>query len=237
MVKFALTFDDGPGPSTEALLNVLEAHGVRATFFILGRNVERPSWYGGSQLNARSLLKRALKQGHILGNHTYSHVYWCDEETFTREVRRCDALIENLRRRAGTPACSSIPFRLPFGSLPMQIIKKGKTIKVGPDPRLSYLAHMKRIHVNWTGILGDWRADVGRKKLFEKMIAHVNLISRKGKTAVFCLHDGSPDFEKDGSRARRDTTVSVVDRFLTYAKQKHWKSCVCSLEKNRIRWR
>ena len=237
MIKFALTFDDGPGPLTEALLNVLEAHGVRATFFILGRNVEKPSWYGGTRSKARSLLKRALEQGHVLGNHTYSHIYWCDEKAFAREVRRCDALIENLYRYAKIPARSPIPFRLPFGSLPMGIVKKGKTVRLGPDPRLPYLAQMKRIHVDWTGIFGDWRTDVGRKKLFDQMIKHVNLISKKGKTAVFCLHDGSSDFDKDRNRARRETTVSVVDRFLTYAKQKHWKSCVCSLEKNRIRWR
>src|SRR5512144_3274869 len=37
---FALTFDDGPGPSTSALLDVLRDSGVRATFFLLGRNVE-----------------------------------------------------------------------------------------------------------------------------------------------------------------------------------------------------
>ena len=36
---YALTYDDGPGPSTEALLDVLEAAGARATFFLLGRNL------------------------------------------------------------------------------------------------------------------------------------------------------------------------------------------------------
>ena len=41
MPRVALTFDDGPGPATTALLDVLAARGVTATFFLLGKNVER----------------------------------------------------------------------------------------------------------------------------------------------------------------------------------------------------
>ncbi|MFF9490332.1 polysaccharide deacetylase family protein [Streptomyces sp. NPDC014676] len=60
----ALTVDDGPDPTwTPALLDVLAAHGVKATFFVVG---ERAREHPG-------LLRRLLAAGHRLGNHSYSH--------------------------------------------------------------------------------------------------------------------------------------------------------------------
>src|SRR5690242_2214162 len=60
----ALTYDDGPNdPHTLHLLEVLARHGVRATFFMLGRMVQE-----------RPLIARAvLAAGHEIGNHTYTH--------------------------------------------------------------------------------------------------------------------------------------------------------------------
>lgn len=60
----ALTFDDGPNPdATPLILDALKAHGVRATFFILGRHAER--WPG--------LVRRVSDEGHAIGNHGYYH--------------------------------------------------------------------------------------------------------------------------------------------------------------------
>ena len=60
----ALTFDDGPKPSTTtALLDGLAQRGVRATFFVIGENVE------GNEL----LLQRMEGEGHQIGLHTYHH--------------------------------------------------------------------------------------------------------------------------------------------------------------------
>lgn len=60
----ALTFDDGPGGPTGRLLDVLAEHGVRVTFFVVGRRV-----------TARSapLLRRMVADGHELGNHSWNH--------------------------------------------------------------------------------------------------------------------------------------------------------------------
>jgi peptidoglycan/xylan/chitin deacetylase (PgdA/CDA1 family) len=60
----ALTFDDGPSPDTAALLGELEALGVPATFFVIGRQVP------GSE----QLLGRMLTDGDVIGNHTWDHV-------------------------------------------------------------------------------------------------------------------------------------------------------------------
>lgn len=60
----ALTFDDGPHPKyTEIILDLLSEYDAKATFFIVGENLEL---YGDSA-------KRAVMEGHEIGNHTYSH--------------------------------------------------------------------------------------------------------------------------------------------------------------------
>ncbi|WP_188190028.1 polysaccharide deacetylase family protein [Nonomuraea sp. SYSU D8015] len=59
----ALTFDDGPGQYTDALLRQLAAYRARATFYVTGQNVVA---YPG-------ILRRTVAAGHELGNHTWSH--------------------------------------------------------------------------------------------------------------------------------------------------------------------
>ncbi len=59
----ALTFDDGPGPHTERLLDGLRARGVRATFFMVGQQVSRYS----------EVVSRVYREGHQVANHSYSH--------------------------------------------------------------------------------------------------------------------------------------------------------------------
>jgi peptidoglycan/xylan/chitin deacetylase (PgdA/CDA1 family) len=59
----ALTFDDGPSTWTASVLDLLAEHGARATFFVLGANIE-----GGERD-----LERAVEEGHELGLHGWSH--------------------------------------------------------------------------------------------------------------------------------------------------------------------
>ncbi len=61
--RAALTFDDGPGPSTPDVLDALAAEGARATFFVLGRQVERHP----------EMVRRIVAEGHQLANHGYDH--------------------------------------------------------------------------------------------------------------------------------------------------------------------
>ncbi|HEY5999919.1 MAG TPA: polysaccharide deacetylase family protein, partial [bacterium] len=60
----ALTFDDGPvEPYTRQVLDALERHGAKATFFCIGENIER----------APELAREIVRRGHTLGNHTQTH--------------------------------------------------------------------------------------------------------------------------------------------------------------------
>lgn len=71
-----LTFDDGPGPHTGRLLNLLDHYGVKATFFVTG------SGYPG-------VMKRIVEDGHSIGIHTLSHDYrsiYASEEAFFADL-------------------------------------------------------------------------------------------------------------------------------------------------------
>jgi len=60
----ALTFDDGPNePYTSEILDILDSYKVKATFFVIGENVELYP----------ETAKRMIAEGHVLGNHSYSH--------------------------------------------------------------------------------------------------------------------------------------------------------------------
>lgn len=63
--KIALTFDDGPHPVyTPKLLDGLKERNVKATFFVVGKNIE----------GREDIIKRMDEEGHLIGNHTYDHV-------------------------------------------------------------------------------------------------------------------------------------------------------------------
>jgi peptidoglycan/xylan/chitin deacetylase (PgdA/CDA1 family) len=80
-----LTIDDGPTADTYALLDLLDARGVRATFFVKG------------SLATRDLIDAILARGHTIGNHTQNHpsaTFWCaSRETTAREIDDCAARI------------------------------------------------------------------------------------------------------------------------------------------------
>ena len=81
--KFAyLTFDDGPTyVVTDALLDVLKKENVKATFFVVGKEIE----------GKESILKRMYDEGHSIGLHTYSH-------NFKKIYRSTEAFIEEMRK-------------------------------------------------------------------------------------------------------------------------------------------
>ncbi|MEC0268400.1 polysaccharide deacetylase [Paenibacillus anseongense] len=84
-----LTFDDGPSKLTGKVLDILEKEGVKATFFALGEQAkEYPD-----------MVKRILKDGHTLGNHSYNHVYkelYSDFQTFWDQIQRSEEIFADI---------------------------------------------------------------------------------------------------------------------------------------------
>lgn len=80
-----LTFDDGPGPYTDRLLDILKEYDVKATFFV---TCDEPECF--------ECIGRAYREGHSVGIHTASHVYsdiYSDERAFFRDFARVRDLI------------------------------------------------------------------------------------------------------------------------------------------------
>lgn len=98
----ALTFDDGPHENTLKILDVLKAYNVKATFFVIGKAI------AGNE----TILKRIVDEGHLIGNHSYSHeasFYWKSANAMQEDILKCNAHIE-----AVTGSNPNI-FRPPFG--------------------------------------------------------------------------------------------------------------------------
>lgn len=157
----ALTFDDGPAGYTVELLKVLNKHGVKATFFWKGDNVEK---YPG-------IAKEAAAQGHTIGNHSYSHphcrtlgldAFWNDE------VGRTQTVME--KTLGFTPSL----FRPPYGELNDEEIEllREKGIKI----------------IGWSVDPKDWSLPDDRdasQAIVDIVLSHVH------PEAIVLMHDGA----------------------------------------------
>jgi peptidoglycan/xylan/chitin deacetylase (PgdA/CDA1 family) len=83
----ALTFDDGPGPDTDAILDVLAERRLRAAFFVVGQQVERYP----------SVARRIVAEGHEIGNHSFSHPMFLSQspERTREQLARTQRAIED----------------------------------------------------------------------------------------------------------------------------------------------
>jgi peptidoglycan/xylan/chitin deacetylase (PgdA/CDA1 family) len=132
--QVALTFDDGPSESTEAILEALRRQQVEATFFFCGQNVER----------LPEIARRVRQFGHEIGNHSYSHPY-----LLALGAPRVRAEVESAQRaiEAATGVSPRL-FRPPYG---LRAPSLGRA-----------LASLHLTAVSWTVIGNDWKLDAGR---------------------------------------------------------------------------
>ena len=84
-----LTFDDGPSQETEKVLDILKKYKAKATFFIWGQRIK----------GRERIIKKILKEGHEIGNHTFSHKsLWFKSKRFIKEdIEKCDKELRNIR--------------------------------------------------------------------------------------------------------------------------------------------
>ena len=85
----AITFDDGPGyKTTMALLDGLRERDVRATFFLVGEKIEQ----------RKCVIEQMAKDGHLIGNHTYSHAQLdsVNADTVYSEIEKTNQLIREV---------------------------------------------------------------------------------------------------------------------------------------------
>ena len=87
--KIALTFDDGPHPKyTEQLLDGLKERGVKATFFVTGEHATLHP----------DIIRRMQEEGHLIGNHTYSHIQLTSKnrEEFKQQLIKTNEVLEKI---------------------------------------------------------------------------------------------------------------------------------------------
>jgi peptidoglycan/xylan/chitin deacetylase (PgdA/CDA1 family) len=101
--EVALTFDDGPDPATTPeVLRILATRGAKASFFCVGKKVER----------SRGLTAEIVREGHRVENHTYRHsaaFFFHPPWTLREELGRCSRVVEEATGRA------PVWFRAPAG--------------------------------------------------------------------------------------------------------------------------
>jgi len=111
--EVAIGFDDGPAPDTPAFVRMLERSHAQATFFVIGR-----------QLSAvyRATLLRELRDGDVLGDHTFTHPYL----TQTGNVRaQLEDTIRAIRSLSGYTPCV---FRPPYGAYDNSIVQIARSL-------------------------------------------------------------------------------------------------------------
>ena len=171
--KLAITFDDGPNPAiTPKLLDLLDRHKARATFFVIGKFARE----------CPDLLRETAARGHVVGNHTDAHpnLFWLSPDRVRIELRCCNYSI------AAATGAPPRWFRPPFGMRNPWVVPAARELQ-------------QRV-VMWTLIPGDWRAKSADWFIsrMEPIAAHArrNLPSSTANSAagtgdILCLHDGS----------------------------------------------
>jgi len=143
-----LTFDDGPTPEiTERVLEILDNHHIKATFFCIGDNVRKHS----------EIVQKIISKQHSVGNHTYSHLkgWKTSTKSYISNTEACEIKLNSLFKIRNSKL-----FRPPYGKItPWQSYKLRK---------LGYKIIM------WDVLSRDYDASISAEKCYENVIKNVS---------------------------------------------------------------
>ena len=181
-----LTFDDGPSDRvTPKILDVLKEENVKATFFIVGQNA----------VLRKEILRRAVKEGHTLGVHSYSHIYneiYSSVQSLLNDIDRCNAVIEEI---TGKPATI---YRFPGGSFFLS------------EPLKQAVLDRGMTYIDWNASLNDAELqDPTPDLLFDTAVATAGNKNR----VILLAHDATD----------KTATAEALRNVILYFKQKGYK--------------
>ncbi len=174
----ALTFDDGPNArTTPKLLDVLERAHVRATFFVVGRAV----------LRRPDIVRRMLRDGDEIGNHTQTHAHLNFLLTQKAIGNEIDAAQSAILAAGGRPARYLRP---PFGARDFAALDAARRRGL-------------RV-VMWTAMLGDEPAGAPSGDLARQLLGQVH------DGAIIVMHDGDAGRPGLGGRTYESAAANIV---------------------------
>jgi cellulose synthase/poly-beta-1,6-N-acetylglucosamine synthase-like glycosyltransferase/peptidoglycan/xylan/chitin deacetylase (PgdA/CDA1 family) len=180
--QIALTFDDGPDPrNTPQLLDLLSCNHVPATFFTIGENI----------VDNPELFTRMVREGHLVGNHTYTHPALSPHGS-TRDHLEL-ATTSRVMRSVGGRASGF--FRLPYGGNDIDSISRSAA------PILD-AQQLGMVTAGFDIDTDDWQYKPGQTVPEPRL---------DGRGHVLLLHDGGGD---------RTATLALVQRLITDARAK-----------------
>jgi peptidoglycan/xylan/chitin deacetylase (PgdA/CDA1 family) len=160
--ELALTFDDGPNPAwTPRLLDTLAGHGVRATFFLVGR-------YAQSE---PELVRRIADAGHVIANHSWTHpnLALAPSAKVREELARTSDVLQQITGQRVRL------FRPPFGARRPAVFRIARELGLMP--------------VLWNAMTNDW-AEPSADKIATRLSRRIDRLERQGHAANILLHDG-----------------------------------------------
>lgn len=164
--KVYLTFDDGPSKNTEKILKILDRYGVKATFFLTGRQDEA----------SLKLYQEIAKRGHTIGMHSYSHKYdeiYASVDTFEQDLEQIQSRIFD----AAGITCRL--YRFPGGS-------SNQVSKLDMKEFIRVLKERKITYFDWNVECGDASSHSYTAK---EMVDNVMKDVVKYHTSVVLMHD------------------------------------------------
>ena len=185
--RIALTFDDGPNePFTSQILDVLAKYNVNATFFMVGQNVER----------CPTICSTVIRDGHVIGNHSYSHSRWFAfkrDKDITRELQLTQEVI--YRANGVMPTLFRPPYGLRTPWLSRAAGKLGLTV------------------ITWDNMTNDWDPAKRAKEITK------GVLSRVKPGSIIVLHDGR-DLRQEFDRS---SLLAALPQILTKLKEEGYQ--------------
>ena len=191
--EIALTFDDGPNPVwTPRLLDMLAAHRIKATFFLVGKYAEAEPY----------LTRHIADSGHIIGSHSWSH----PNLALAGRKRIREELYESKHMLEQITGSRIRYFRPPFGARRPFVLSEARELGMSP--------------VLWNAMTNDW-SDSSADAIAERLGDRVDALGRRGRSATIVLHDGGhldPAADREPSVAAAEKLIKRfigVRRFVT----------------------
>lgn len=180
-----LTFDDGPSENTPELLSILKKHGVKATFFVTGKeDDEAKQWY-----------EQIVADGHTLAMHSYSHKYstiYESVDAFSADFTKLHDFLEDM---TGVD-CQF--YRFPGGS-------SNQVSNTDMNEFIDYLGEQGMTYYDWNVVCGDATSQIYTA---DELVQNVMTDVVKYKYSVVLMHDAA---EKDSTVEALETILQKLE--------------------------